>query len=106
MGNSKKDIGFSLHTVLAMNPHNQQILGCMTLEPFIRQLAPVGETKVERKKRERESHVWEESVRQIGRVPEHHQWIYVSDSGSDVYTFWQTCEDLGYDACVASGPGS
>ncbi|GHO77884.1 IS4 family transposase [Ktedonobacter sp. SOSP1-85] len=97
MGNSKKDIGFSLHTVLAMNPHNQQILGCMTLSPFIRQLAPVGETKAERKKRERESHVWEESVRQIGRVPEHHQWVYVSDSGSDVYTFWQTCEDLEYD---------
>jgi hypothetical protein len=97
MGNSREDIGFSLHTVLAMNPHNQQILGCMTLQPFIRQLAPVGETKTERKKRERESRVWGESVQQIGRVPQHHQWIYVSDSGSDVYTFWQTCEDLGYD---------
>ena len=26
-----------------------------------------------------------------------HQWIYVGESGSDVYTFWQTCEELGYD---------
>jgi hypothetical protein len=97
VGNSKENIGFSLHTVLAMNPHNQQILGCMTLEPFTRKLAPVGETKVQRKKRERESRVWECSIQRIGRVPENHQWIYVSDSGSDVYTFWQTCEDLGYD---------
>ena len=97
VGNSKENIGFSLHTVLAMNPQTQQILGCMTLEPFIRKLAPAGETKAQRKKRERESQVWERSVQQIGRVPEKHQWIYVGDSGSDVYTFWQTCEDLGYD---------
>jgi len=69
----------------------------MTLEPFIRKLAPALETKAQRKKRERESQVWERSVQQIGRVPQMHQWIYVGDSGSDVYTFWQTCEELGYD---------
>ncbi|GLV54052.1 IS4 family transposase [Dictyobacter sp. S3.2.2.5] len=97
VGNSRENIGFSLHTVLAMDPQTQAILGCMMLSPFIRQLAPLGETKAERKKRERESQVWEESIQQIGRVPERHQWIYVSDSNSDVYTFWQTCEDLGYD---------
>ena len=97
VGNSREDIGFSLHTMLAMDPQTQEILGCMMLSPFIRQLAPIGETKAERKKRGRESHVWEESVLQIGRVPKHCQWIYVSDSNSDVYTFWQTCEDLGYD---------
>lgn len=47
--------------------------------------------------RPRESQVWERSVQRIGRVPENCQWIYVGDSGSDVYTFWQTCEELGYD---------
>ena len=97
VGNSKENIGFGLHTVLAMNPQTQHIRGCMTLEPFIRKLAPALETKAQRKKRERESQVWERSVHQIGRVPEMHQWIYVGDSGSDVYTFWQTCEELGYD---------
>jgi Transposase DDE domain len=86
-----------LHTVLAMNPQTQEILGCITQEPFIRKLAPVGETKAQRKKRARESQVWEHSIQQIGQVPENHQWIYVGDSGSDVYTFWQTCEELGYD---------
>ena len=86
MGNSKEDIGFSLHTVLAMNPQTQQLLGCMTLEPFRRKLAPAGETKAQRKKRERESQVWERSVQQIGRVPPKCQWIYVGDSGSDIYT--------------------
>ncbi len=97
IGNSRENIGFSLHTVLAMDPQTQEILGCLTLEPFVRKLAPAGETKAQRKKRERESQVWEQSVQRIGRVPENCQWIYVGDSGSDVYTFWQTCEDLGYD---------
>ena len=80
-----------------MNPQTQHIRGCMTLEPFMRKLAPALETKAQRKKRERESQVWERSVHQIGRVPEMHHWIYVGDSGSDVYPFWQTCEELGYD---------
>jgi hypothetical protein len=97
VGNSREDIGFSLHTVLAVDANTQEILGCMMLSPFIRQLAPVGETKAERKKRERESQVWEQSIQKMGRVPQQHQWIYVSDSNSDVYTFWQTCEELGYD---------
>jgi hypothetical protein len=46
VGNSKENIGFSLHTVLAMHPQTQEILGCMTLSPFLRKLAPVGETRV------------------------------------------------------------
>jgi hypothetical protein len=39
-------------------------------------------------------------VKQIGPVPPNHQWISVGDSGSDIYTFWQTCEDLGYDFAI------
>ncbi|WP_040442590.1 hypothetical protein [Ktedonobacter racemifer] len=46
VGNSREDIGFSLHTVLAMDPQTQAILGCMMLSPFIRQFAPIGETRV------------------------------------------------------------
>ena len=86
MGNSKENSGFSLHTVLAMNPQTQHILGCLTLEPFRRTLVPAGETKAQRKKRARESRVWERSVQPIGRVPENHQWISVGESGSDIST--------------------
>jgi hypothetical protein len=46
MGNSREDIGVTLHTVLAMNPQTQHLLGCLTLEPFLRKLAPAGETRV------------------------------------------------------------
>jgi hypothetical protein len=97
IGNSTENIGFSVHTVLAMNPQTQQLLGCMTQEPFLRKLALKKETKVQRQKRERESQVWERSVQQIGRVPQNQQWVYVGDSGSDIFAFWQHCEELGYD---------
>ena len=100
IGNSREDLGFSVHTVLAMDPKKQQLLGCMTQEPFFRKLVPKGETKAQRRKRERESQLWERSVKQIGPVPPNCQWIYVGDSGSDIYTFWQTCKDLGYDFAI------
>lgn len=48
----------------------------------------------------RESQVWERSIQAIGRVPDQQKWIYVADRGSDIYTFWQACEQLGYDFVV------
>ncbi len=81
-------------------PIREPLLGCMYQEPFVRQGAPKGETKAQRKKRVRESQIWEHSIQAIGPVPEQQKWIYVGDRGSDIYTFWQTCEQLGYDFVV------
>jgi hypothetical protein len=100
IGRGNKAQGFFVHTVLAMDADSQQLLGCMYQEPFVRQPAPKGETKAQRKKRVRESQVWERSIQAIGPVPEQQKWIYVGDRGSDIYTFWQTCELLGYDFVV------
>jgi hypothetical protein len=100
IGRGNKAQGFFVHTVLAMDADSQQLLGCMYQEPFVRQPAPKGETKAQRKKRVRESQVWERSIQAIGPVPDQQKWIYVGDRGSDIYTFWQTCEQLGYDFVV------
>lgn len=100
IGRGNKAQGFFVHTVLAMDADSQQLLGCLYQEPFVRQPAPKGETKAQRKKRVRESQVWERSIQAIGPVPEKQKWIYVGDRGSDIYTFWQTCEQLGYDFVV------
>jgi hypothetical protein len=97
IGRGNKAQGFFVHTVLAIDADSQQLLGCMYQEPFVRQPAPKGETKAQRKKRVRESQVWERSIQAIGPVPEQQKWIYVGDRGSDIYTFWQWCEELGYD---------
>jgi len=66
----------------------------------VREPAPKGETQAQRKKRLRESQIWERSLQQIGPVPEQQTWIAVGDRGSDIYTFWQTCQQLGYDCVV------
>ena len=65
-----------------------------------RQPAPRGETREQRKKRARESQVWERSIQAIGPVPEQQKWIYVGDRGSDIFTFWETCQDYGYDFLI------
>jgi len=61
---------------------------------------PEEETKGQRKQRERESLIWEQSVRGIGPVPCGSQWIYVGDRGSDIFLFWQACQQLGYDFVI------
>jgi hypothetical protein len=96
IGRGKKAKGFFVHTVLGMDADTQQLLGCVYQEPFVREPAPRGETKAQRKKRVRESQVWERSIQAIGPVPKEQTWIYVGDRGSDIYTFWQTCEQLAY----------
>src|SRR5450631_4338538 len=59
IGHGKKAQGFFVHTVLAMDADSQQLLGCLYQEPFVRQATPKGETKAQRKKRVRESQIWE-----------------------------------------------
>ena len=97
VGRGNKAMGFFVHSVLALDAQNKQLLGCMGQEPFVREPAPEGETRAERNKRWRESMIWEQSIERIGPVPANTQWIYVGDRGSDIFRFWQRCEQLGYD---------
>lgn len=94
-GNMAK--GFFVHTVLAVDAKKKQLLGCLGQEPFVREPAPEKETKSERQSRWRESLIWEQSIERIGPVPAGTQWIYVGDRGSDIFRFWQRCQQLGYD---------
>lgn len=92
--------GFFVHTVLARDAQTEELLGCAFQHTFVRHRAPEQETKGQRKQRERESLVWEHSVRSIGPVPTGSQWIYVGDRGSDLFPFWQACQKLGYDFTI------
>jgi hypothetical protein len=97
VGRGKKAQGFFVHSVLAVEASDKQLLGCMGQEPFVREPAPEKETKAERNARWRESLIWEQSIERIGPVPVGTQWIYVGDRGSDIFRFWQRCQQLGYD---------
>ena len=97
VGRGNKAQGFFVHSVLAVDAKDKQLLGCMGQEPFVREPAPEKETKAERNARWRESLIWEQSIQRIGPVPANTQWIYVGDRGSDIFRFWQHCQELGYD---------
>jgi hypothetical protein len=97
VGRGNKAQGFFVHSVLAVDAQDKQLLGCMGQEPFVREPAPEKETRTERNARWRESLIWEQSIQRIGPVPANTQWIYVGDRGSDIFRFWQHCEELGYD---------
>lgn len=97
VGRGNKAKGFFVHSVLAVDAKDKQLLGCISQQPFVREPAPEGESRAERTKRWRESLIWEESIEQIGPVPAGTQWIYVGDRGSDIFRFWQRCQELGYD---------
>jgi hypothetical protein len=92
--------GLFVHSVLARDAQTEELLGCAYQHSFVRKRAPEQETKGENKRRARESQVWEQSVRSIGPVPANSQWIYVGDRGSDIFPFWQACQELGYDFVI------
>src|SRR5437588_1919426 len=95
--------GFLLQSVLAVVPGSRQVLGLAQQEPFLRKTAPAGETKWQREQREqRESQVWERSVRAIGAPPPGVQWIHVGDRASDRFPFLRACLDQGCDFVVRS----
>jgi transposase-like protein/DDE family transposase len=100
VGRSSLAQGFFIHSVLARDAQTEELLGCAYQQTFVRQPAPEQETKGQRKQRERESQVWEQSVRGMGSVPPNSQWIYVGDRGSDIFPFWQACQQLGYDFTI------
>ena len=63
----------------------------------MREPAPEKESRAEHNTRWRESLIWEQSIERIGPVPSGTQWIYVGDRGSDIFRFWQRCQQWGYD---------
>jgi hypothetical protein len=62
VGRGKKAQGFFVHSVLAIDAKDKQLLSCLGQELFVREPAPEKETKAERKTRWRVSLIWEQST--------------------------------------------
>jgi Transposase DNA-binding/Transposase DDE domain len=92
--------GFLLQTVLAVESDSRQVLGMAHQEPFLRQPAPVKETKRQRLQRERESQVWERSVQQLGSPPDGVRWVHVGDRYSDIFSFLRLCQQHQCDFTI------
>ncbi len=92
--------GFLLQTVLAVVPSSRQVLGIAHQDPFLRKPAPATETKQERLQRERESLVWERSVRALGAPPDGVCWVHVGDRYSDIFSFLYLCREMKCDFVI------
>lgn len=95
--------GYLLHSTLAVTPE-RTVLGLLHLQPWVRptpatppatgKRAQAARTRA-KPRNERESRVWEQSVAALGRVPPERRWLYVSDRGSDIYSYLAACRAQG-----------
>jgi hypothetical protein len=87
--------GFLIHSGLMVTPHEEWIVGLAGQILFHRQPAPKGETRAQRRARDRESAVWGQLLQQVGPVPPAAQWIHVMDRGADDFEVHCRAKRLG-----------
>ncbi len=89
--------GFLMHSALMVTPHDEWIVGLAGQILFHRQPAPKGETRAQRRARDRESAVWWQLIEQVGPPPANAQWIHVMDRGADDFEVLCRAQRLGVD---------
>ncbi len=109
--------GFQLHTVLGVRwpPASEtsveshrpavEVLGVCDQQYHVRGPHPVearGAQSLKRKRRERESQVWERASQRLGLAPDNPavRWVRVCDRGADIYEHLQACGEFGYGFIV------
>src|SRR6266699_2059402 len=83
--------GLLLQTVLAIDPATHHRLRCAHQEPFMRQSAPKGQTRAQRRKRSKETDVWGRCVQAIGPSCSSTLFVHVADRGADIFAFLDSC---------------
>jgi hypothetical protein len=89
--------GFLMHSGLMVTPNDEWIVGLAGQILFHRQAAPKGETRAQRRARDRESAVWGQLIEQVGPPPEGAPWIHVMDRGADDFEVHCRAQRLGAD---------
>jgi hypothetical protein len=89
--------GFLIHSGLMVPPHEEWIVGLAGQLLFHRRPAPKGETRTQRRARDRESAVWGRLIEQVGPPPAQAQWIHVMDRGADDFEVPCRARRLGAD---------
>ena len=120
VGNSNTGTqGFLLHTVLCVRwPESLdvsaeerrpgvELIGICEQQYDLRHPRPKGELRSDsqaRKRRPRESQVWERASERIGRAPaDECRWVRVCDAGADIYEHLRSCQQLGHGFVIRSG---
>ena len=86
--------GFLQHNSLAVLPKPRQVLGLAYQQLRLRQPAPEGESTFQRRKRPRETALWETGMRGVGAAPEGRCWVDVGDRGADLYEAMRAAREM------------
>jgi hypothetical protein len=91
--------GLIVHSTLAVDPVEREVLGLAHVQAVLRQPAP---KPYPRGYRSDEGKVWEVSAQQIGAPPPGADvtWVHVSDRGSDCFDYMRACVDQSKDFVV------
>ncbi|HEY9721129.1 MAG TPA: IS4 family transposase [Oscillatoriaceae cyanobacterium] len=79
-----------------------EVVGLVDQQYQTRKPIPEGEkdNSFNRKRRERESQIWERSNERLGEAPASVEWCRVCDRGADVYEFLASCQSLRHQFVV------
>lgn len=89
--------GFLIHSGLMVAPGDEGVAGLAGQILFHRRPAPKGETRAQRRKRDRESAVWGQLIELIGPPPAGAQWVHVMDRGADDFEVHCRARRAGVD---------
>ena len=82
------------HNSLAFDPDGKQILGLAFQQLVKRKPQPDGETRDQRAHRaNKESRLWLDGIRGVGRAPAGGRWIHVCDRGGDFFEAMQLVKE-------------
>jgi hypothetical protein len=87
---SRRQRGMLLHSVLAVEPMHQQVLGLAYAQVLIRAEQRVRKTQHVRQG-SAEGQAWERAVEVLGAAPAGVTWVHVSDRESDIFEYLQAC---------------
>ena len=93
-------IGLLQHNSLAVRAKDGLLLGLAHQQLVCRQPAPPGETRTQRKHRERESISWQRGFEGVGRPPEGCLWVDVCDRGADVFEALHASVQMRHQALI------
>jgi len=91
---SRSQRGMLLHSVLAVEPRQRQVLGLAYAQVIIRaepRLPPQGS----KRHVGAEGQAWERAVETLGAAPPGVEWVHVSDRESDIFEYLAACRKFG-----------
>jgi hypothetical protein len=87
--------GFLQHNSLAITPDGR-LLGLAYQQLLPRQPAPPQETAAQRRRRPRESRLWQQGIEAVGPAPVGCTWVDVADCGGDIFDAMHAARQQGH----------